>query len=107
VDRIEEIAKELDLTIITAGHAGDGNLHPTVLTNRDDPRHYARAQKAVDAIFRAALEMGGAISGEHGIGLEKKRFLKNAMSPETIDLLKALKKAFDPKGILNPGKIWE
>jgi glycolate oxidase len=51
--------------------------------------------------------LGGAISGEHGIGLEKRRFLKEAMSPEAIELLKGLKKAFDPKGILNPGKIWE
>jgi glycolate oxidase len=107
MDHIEETARALDLTIITIGHAGDGNLHPSVLTNRDDPQHYARAQKAVDSIFRAALELGGAISGEHGIGLEKRRFLKEAMSPEAIELLKGLKKAFDPKGILNPGKIWE
>jgi glycolate oxidase len=58
-------------------------------------------------IFKAALEFGGAISGEHGIGLEKKQFLKLAMAPKSIELLKGIKKAFDPKGILNPGKIWE
>jgi glycolate oxidase len=107
VDRVEAIAKENDLTIVIIGHAGDGNLHPSVLTDKTDSAHYARAQKAVDEIFKAALEYGGAISGEHGIGLEKKKYLRDAMSPGEIDLLKQLKQVFDPKGILNPGKIWE
>ena len=61
----------------------------------------------MDEIFLAALEYGGAISGEHGIGLEKKRFMKQAMQPEAIDLLRGIKKVFDPDNILNPGKIWE
>lgn len=107
VDRVNQIGKENDVTIVMIGHAGDGNLHPSVLTDKADAGHYARAQKAVDAIFKAALEYGGAISGEHGIGLEKKKYLKDAMSPEEIVLLKQLKNVFDPKGILNPGKIWE
>lgn len=107
VDRVEAIAKENDLTIVIIGHAGDGNLHPSVLTDKADSAHYSRAQQAVDEIFKAALDYGGAISGEHGIGLEKKKYLKNAMSPEEIALLKQLKQVFDPKGILNPGKIWE
>jgi glycolate oxidase len=107
VDRVEAIAKENDLTIVVIGHAGDGNLHPCVLTDRSDKAHYARAQKAVDEIFKSALAYGGAISGEHGIGLEKKKYLKDAMSTEEIELLKQLKSVFDPKGILNPGKIWE
>jgi glycolate oxidase len=107
VDRINQIGKENDVTIVMIGHAGDGNLHPSVLTDKADTAHYARAQKAVDAIFKAALGYGGAISGEHGIGLEKKKYLKEAMSPGEIDLLKQLKSVFDPKGILNPGKIWE
>ncbi len=107
VDRVAEIAKENELTIVVIGHAGDGNLHPCVLTDRSDTAHYARAQKAVDEIFKSALGYGGAISGEHGIGLEKRKYLKDAMSPDEIDLLKQLKAVFDPKGILNPGKIWE
>jgi glycolate oxidase len=107
LDRVDELEKENDLTIVVIGHAGDGNLHPCVLTDRKDEAHYARAQKAVDGIFKAALAYGGAISGEHGIGLEKKKYLKDAMSPGEIDLLKQLKAVFDPKGVLNPGKIWE
>ena len=61
----------------------------------------------MEKIIEAALALGGVLSGEHGIGLEKKKYLKDAMSPEEIDLLKQLKNVFDPKGILNPGKIWE
>jgi glycolate oxidase len=107
MDRIEKIAKKYDVTIVTLGHAGDGNLHPCVLTDEKNAEHLGRAEKAVHDIFSVALELGGAISGEHGIGLGKKQFLKKAMSPEAIDLLRGIKKVFDPRGILNPGKIWE
>jgi len=107
VDRVDAVARKYDLTIVMIGHAGDGNLHPSVFTDKADSAHYARARKAVDDIFKAALEYGGAISGEHGIGLEKQKYLKDAMSAEEIGLLKQLKSVFDPQGILNPGKIWE
>lgn len=107
IDFINQLSEKTGLTIVMIGHAGDGNLHPSVLTDKNDAQHFARAEKAVAEIFACALEMGGALSGEHGIGLEKKRFLKQAVSAEEIALLKAIKKAFDPKGILNPGKIWE
>jgi glycolate oxidase len=107
IDKVQQIGKKYDLTIVIIGHAGDGNLHPSVLTDKSNTDHYARAEKAVDEIFSAALEYGGAISGEHGIGLEKKRFMKLAMQPEAIDILRGIKKVFDPDNILNPGKIWE
>ena len=107
IDRIKNIGRTNNLTIVIIGHAGDGNLHPSVLTDKNDPEHYGRAERAVHDIFASALELGGSISGEHGIGLEKRRFLKQAMPPEAIDILKAIKRIFDPKGILNPGKIWE
>jgi glycolate oxidase len=107
IAHIKKLGREYDLTIAIIGHAGDGNLHPCILTDENDAAHYARAQKAADEIFDAALAFGGAISGEHGIGLEKQRFLKKAMSSEAISLLKGIKSVFDPKGILNPGKIWE
>ncbi|MGA7678374.1 MAG: FAD-linked oxidase C-terminal domain-containing protein [Dehalococcoidia bacterium] len=107
IGRVQKIAKKYDVTIVTLGHAGDGNLHPCVLTDEKNTEHYGRAEKAIHDIFSAALELGGAISGEHGIGLGKKKFLKKAMSPEAINLLRGIKKVFDPKGILNPGKIWE
>jgi len=107
IGKVQKIAQKYDVTIVTLGHAGDGNLHPCVLTDEKNTEHYGRAEKAIHDIFSAALELGGAISGEHGIGLGKKKFLKKAMSPEAINLLRGIKKVFDPKGILNPGKIWE
>jgi glycolate oxidase len=107
IDRIAEIQKRYDVPIVLIGHAGDGNLHPSVLTDRGNVDHCGRAEKAVHEIFRVALELGGAISGEHGIGLEKRKFLKDAMQPQAIELLRQIKSVFDPKGILNPGKIWE
>ena len=105
--RIKKLAQQYDLTIVIVGHAGDGNLHPSILTDRNRPEHYDRATKALHEIFRFALDLGGAISGEHGIGLEKRKFLKDAMDPDAIDILRRIKAVFDPKGILNPGKIWE
>ncbi|MBN2575957.1 MAG: FAD-binding protein [Deltaproteobacteria bacterium] len=107
IDRIAEIRKRYDVSIVLVGHAGDGNLHPSVLTDKSNAEHCGRAEKAVHEIFVAALALGGAISGEHGIGLEKRKFLKHAMQPQAIDLLRQIKSVFDPKGILNPGKIWE
>jgi glycolate oxidase len=107
IDRVVAIRQRHDVTIVLIGHAGDGNLHPSVLTDRGNAEHYARAEKAVHEIFAAALELGGALSGEHGIGLEKRKFLKQAMQPQAIELLRQIKSVFDPKGILNPGKIWE
>lgn len=107
MDFIDGLRKKYDVSIIIIGHAGDGNLHPTVLTDKNDTEHYGRAERAVSEIFAFALEAGGALSGEHGIGLEKKRFLKQALSSDEIELLKALKRTFDPTNILNPGKIWE
>jgi len=107
LEKIKEIRSRYNLTIVIIGHAGDGNLHPSVLTDKDNPEHYSRAQGAVQEIFQTAIDLGGAISGEHGIGLEKRPFLSRAMQPEAINLLKQIKQVFDPRGILNPGKIWE
>ena len=103
----KKLCAEHNLIIPIIGHAGDGNLHPCILTDKNDAAHFALAQKVAEEIFDNALALGGAISGEHGIGLEKQRFLKKAMSPAAIALLKGIKSVFDPKGLLNPGKIWE
>jgi glycolate oxidase len=107
IQRVKDIGNTYDITIPMIGHAGDGNLHPCILTDRNDPEHYAKARQAASDIFDAALSLGGVISGEHGIGLEKKEFLSRAMDPGAIALLRKIKAVFDPKGILNPGKIWE
>jgi len=107
ISRIKALASRYELTIVIIGHAGDGNLHPSILTDKNDSEHYARAEQTMHRIFAVAMELGGAISGEHGIGLEKKKFLSKAMPPEAIGLMKNIKRVFDPEGILNPGKIWE
>ncbi len=103
----QESAKRYDVPISFAGHVGDGNFHPVVLTDSRDKEHYQRALKCVDEIIETALSLGGVLSGEHGIGLEKQRFLKKAMDPLAIDIMKKIKDVLDPNHILNPGKIWE
>lgn len=102
---IEEIAQKYNLNIGTFGHAGDGNLHPTILTDARDKEEMERVHKAVDDIFKKALELGGTLSGEHGIGMAKARFLKWELGESGIDVLRKIKNALDPEGILNPGKL--
>jgi glycolate oxidase len=102
-----EIAEKCDVPISFAGHVGDGNFHPVVLTDKRDKEHFERALKCIDGVIDTALSLGGVLSGEHGIGLEKQRFLKKAMDPLAIDIMRKIKDVLDPNHILNPGKIWE
>lgn len=102
---LKEIAKKYDLTIGTFGHAGDGNLHPTILTDERNKEEMERVHKAVDEIFAVALELGGTLSGEHGIGIAKMKYLEQEFGPAGVEALKAVKRALDPDNILNPGKI--
>jgi glycolate oxidase len=103
----QESARRHDVPISFAGHVGDGNFHPVVLTDIRDREHYQRASRCIDDIIEIALSLGGVLSGEHGIGLEKKRFLKQALDPKAIEIMKKIKDVLDPNHILNPGKIWE
>jgi len=107
IRRLGEISQKSGFFIQFLGHAGDGNLHPSIFTDIRDKEQFARAQETMAEIFRAAMELGGVLSGEHGIGLEKQRFLKRAMDPVAIDIMKRIKGILDPNNILNPGKIWE
>ncbi len=100
-------AKRFDVPISFAGHVGDGNFHPAVLTDSRNKEHYQRALQCVDEVIEIALKLGGVLSGEHGIGLEKRRFLKKAMDPLAIEMMRKIKDLLDPKHTLNPGKIWE
>lgn len=106
VRRIRAIAEKFRLPIAVYGHAGDGNLHPSILCNLGDPEEAVRVHRAVDEIFAAALAVGGTLSGEHGIGVTKRPYLARAIGDAGMKTLKAVKQALDPKGILNPGKIW-
>lgn len=100
-----DIATKYKLTIGTFGHAGDGNLHPTILTDRRNKEEWHRVETAIDEIFDVALSLGGTLSGEHGIGLAKSKYLEKETNRATILFSRRLKKALDPKGILNPGKV--
>lgn len=105
VRAIQDISRQYDIPIGTFGHAGDGNLHPTILTDRRDKAEWKRVESAIDAIFDKALSLGGTLSGEHGIGTAKSRFLEQETSKATIVYSRRIKAALDPNNILNPGKI--
>jgi glycolate oxidase subunit GlcD len=105
VRRIKQIAAGHDLPIAIFGHAGDGNLHPNILFDARDPAQVTRTWQAAEEIFRLALELGGTLSGEHGIGTLKRPFLPAALGVELLELQQQLKAIFDPQGRLNPGKL--
>jgi len=89
-----------------SGHAGDGNFHPTIMLKEINPEIEQIAQQAAEAVVKCALKLGGGISGEHGIGIHKARFSALQLGDRQIALQKQIKKAIDPLGIMNPGKIW-
>jgi glycolate oxidase len=106
VEHIQRVAEKYGLKVGTFGHMGDGNLHPTFLTNEKDVEEMHRVELAMKEIFDRALALGGTITGEHGVGLAKKPFLKGAVGELNLEVMKQIKRTFDPKGILNPGKIF-
>ena len=103
---IERLANKYDLTVGTFGHAGDGNLHPTVLCDERDADQMKRAHAFFDDLYTKVLNWGGTVSGEHGIGIAKREYLARQVGPGGVAVMKRIKQAFDPEGILNPGKIF-
>jgi glycolate oxidase len=106
VRRIEELKAETGLTMVTFGHAGDGNIHVNVMLDRKDSAQREKAEKAIEAIFDYTIALGGTLSGEHGVGTTKAPYLAKELGPVEIDLMRRIKQTFDPYGILNPGKIF-
>ncbi|MBW2142529.1 MAG: FAD-binding protein, partial [Deltaproteobacteria bacterium] len=106
IARLEDIAHRYELKIINFGHLGDGNIHTNVMYDSKSQEQTATAEAALKEIFSKTLELGGTISGEHGIGVTKSAFIGMEIEPAALALMKRLKTAFDPKGILNPGKIF-
>ncbi len=104
IDRLARLAERHRITIVNFGHAGNGNIHVNLLINPDDPEEMARAERCLDEVFTAVLALGGTLSGEHGVGLEKRDFVARELDPVALEAMHGLKKALDPLGILNPGK---
>ena len=104
---VAEVAKKHELKIGTFGHMGDGNLHPTFLTDERNKDEMRRVHEAFDEIFEEAIRLGGTITGEHGIGLAKKEFLPKFAGEAQMRVMRELRTALDPKGILNPGKMFD
>jgi glycolate oxidase len=102
---IKEIAQKYSVKIGTFGHAGDGNLHPTLLADEGNEEEMKRVHAAIDEIFAAALNLGGTLSGEHGIGLAKLKYMEDQFGETGLAAMLKVKKAFDPQNILNPGKL--
>jgi glycolate oxidase len=106
IDSVREIAERYGLPIPVFGHAGDGNLHPNILFDLRDPDEVRRVECAARDIFRAAIRLGGTLSGEHGIGTLKREFLAEAQGDVAVELARGIKRVFDPDGLLNPGKVF-
>jgi len=106
VDFTEQLSAELELIILTFGHAGDGNIHVNIMLDRSNPDEAAKAGEAKARLFKHAIELEGTLSGEHGIGFSKAPYLGYELNEATINLMKQIKNLFDPKNILNPGKIF-
>jgi len=106
LENIGEIGKKHNFTIANFGHAGDGNIHVNILHEPSVPGEVERAEKAVEEIFAKVVELGGTLSGEHGIGNTKSKYLSLEIGPVEMQIMKNIKKIFDPNNILNPGKIF-
>lgn len=106
IRRLKAISARNGLPIVIFGHAGDGNLHPNILFDKHDAEQWAKVEQMVAEEFAVALELGGTLSGEHGVGALKRPYMEQAQGPVAIDVQKRIKAALDPANILNPGKIF-
>jgi glycolate oxidase len=106
IRRIDAIAQKYDIPIVNFGHAGDGNIHVNVMIDKEIPGQDEKAHAAIEEVFRAALELGGTMSGEHGVGLAKQPYISLELKPAQIAAMQAVKRALDPNNILNPGKMF-
>jgi glycolate oxidase len=105
VKKIKGLSRETGLTMVSFGHAGDGNIHFNIMLDKQNPDQLRKAHRAVDELFDYTLVLGGTISGEHGVGISKASYMTKEISPEALALMRRIKSAFDPAGILNPGKM--
>ena len=107
VEVTQRIQRTSGLNVVSFGHAGDGNIHCNIMYDKSNGDELERAEKALKELFRETLRLGGTITGEHGVGITKKRFLPDEIGETQIELMRGIKAVFDPLNILNPGKIFE
>ena len=107
VEYVHQVREDMGIRIKSFGHAGDGNLHIYILRDDMTPEEWKRnLDEAMDRMYRKARELNGLVSGEHGVGFAKMSYMGENYAPEKIDLMRGIKNAFDPKGILNPSKLF-
>jgi len=104
IEGLETLSTDSGIPIVNFGHAGNGNIHVNLLINPDDPKQMAAADACLDAVFKLVLRLQGTLSGEHGIGLVKRNYIKQELDPVSLRLMRDIKRQFDPNNILNPGK---
>jgi len=107
VQQLRAISARYELPIVIFGHAGDGNLHPNILFDKRKPEEWEKVEKMVREVFRVALDAGGTLSGEHGVGVMKRPYMEEALGSVSVDVQRSIKRALDPLNILNPGKMFE
>jgi len=103
--KLKDVARKYNLLMVVFGHIGDGNLHVNLLYDKRNREEEERAERAVDEIFRLTLSCNGSITGEHGVGLTKKKFLRWQFGEAGYEILKGIKRLFDPENLFNPGKV--
>jgi glycolate oxidase len=107
VQAVRRIAAASGLMVGTFGHAGDGNLHPTILLDERDADEVRRMEGAFEQICRSALDLGGSLTGEHGVGLLKRDFLERFSDPAALEMMRRFRSVMDPRQVLNPGKLFQ
>jgi len=107
--KVAAISKKYDIAMPTYGHAGDGNLHTTLVKNPASTMEewYEIEEKALEELYEAVHEVGGKLSGEHGIGIKRKQYMQNLMDPVELKMMRSIKRALDPNNIMNPGKMFD
>jgi len=104
VERLEQLGNQHQIKIVNFGHAGNGNIHVNLLVNPDDPEELSRAYTCLDQVFDCVIRLNGSLSGEHGVGIEKRDFIDREIAPNSLQLMRDIKAVFDPNNILNPDK---
>jgi glycolate oxidase len=106
IRKVDAIADKYQIPIVNFGHAGDGNIHVNIMVNKKIAGDILKAEGAIQEVFKAALELGGTMSGEHGVGIAKAPYIPLEITPLAAEYMKAIKRSLDPNNILNPGKIF-